>query len=399
MSAEPIQSLEVTDGRTPVDFPRARQMDLFIAPLSAPSLRDQRETMERPFFSLAKRRLTPIEYRSPKGDVTVKVSPNVTHGMATIWDFDILIWAATQINDQVERKRRDKTAADPSATLFFHPADLLRSIGRGVGGKDREELRAALARLSSTYVQTNIRQHHQSRRREKGFTWLAGWDEETDTRTGQSKGMSIILCEWLFMGCLNQSLLLQIAEEYFHLTGGFERWLYRIARKHSHGQQGGFTFDVRTLHEKSGSDQPFRKFKYELKRVVDKGPIIDYGLDWIDREGEDPQLRIYPLEGSARVQVLASVHAGKQRRRKADDALKAAPHRWSELLDPRQVHYLRTMFPSEDLTDLFSRFITWNEAKGSRPRDMVKAFTAFVRTHQERNSDAGHDRRRREMAD
>src|SRR5215217_2519582 len=54
--------------------------------------------MERPFFSLAKSpRKQPIEY-NVNGTV-VKVSPVDEYGIATIWDADILIWAATQITE------------------------------------------------------------------------------------------------------------------------------------------------------------------------------------------------------------------------------------------------------------------------------------------------------------
>lgn len=367
------------------DFARARQLDLFVAPLSAPSLRDQRETMERPFFALSKKRFTPIEYKSPKGDVEVRVSPNVQHGMATIWDFDILIWAASQINEGARRHRLDKTAPAPSATLFFQPADLLRAIGRGTGGKDREELRAALARLSSTYVETNIRQHHQRRRREGGFTWLSGWDEETDTRTGQSKGMSITLCEWLHQGVLSQSMLLQISEEYFDLTGGYQRWLYRIARKHAHGMPDGFTFDLATLHDKSGSDQPLRMFKRDLKRVIEAGPILDYGFDWIERDQGGPQVRAYPLPESERNQILGEIHAGRQIRRKAQISVMDHPERFSELVDAQTFRYLATMFPGMDLPDLFCRFVVWNSQNGKQPKHPLKAFEGFLKEHRERN--------------
>src|SRR3954453_22490809 len=69
-------------------------------------LRDQRETMERPFFSLSKRRrMKPINYRSPDGKLWIKVSPHQDHGMATIWDADVLIWATSQI---IEAQRQGK---------------------------------------------------------------------------------------------------------------------------------------------------------------------------------------------------------------------------------------------------------------------------------------------------
>lgn len=50
------------------------QFDLFIPFITDLPLRDQRETMERPFFSLSKKkRLKPIDYRSPDGSVWVRV--------------------------------------------------------------------------------------------------------------------------------------------------------------------------------------------------------------------------------------------------------------------------------------------------------------------------------------
>ena len=42
-----------------------------------------------------RKRLKPIEYVSPNGEVFVNVFPNAEFGMATIWDADILIWAAS----------------------------------------------------------------------------------------------------------------------------------------------------------------------------------------------------------------------------------------------------------------------------------------------------------------
>jgi plasmid replication initiation protein len=61
------------------------QTDLFAAGFADVPIRDQRDTMERPFFSLAKKpRRMPIEYLV--GPIYVKVSPNKEHGIATIWE-------------------------------------------------------------------------------------------------------------------------------------------------------------------------------------------------------------------------------------------------------------------------------------------------------------------------
>src|ERR1700736_171114 len=94
------------------------QPDLFAANFADIPIRDQRDTMERPFFSLAKKpRLAPIEYHV--GDVWVEVSANPKFGIATIWDADILIWASTQITEALDRK------APTNRVIHFHPHNLL----------------------------------------------------------------------------------------------------------------------------------------------------------------------------------------------------------------------------------------------------------------------------------
>ncbi len=58
--------------------------------------------MAFPFFSLAKgRRVKPLLY--DRGGVVIKIEAVPEYGMTTIWDADILIWAASQIMDALNR--------------------------------------------------------------------------------------------------------------------------------------------------------------------------------------------------------------------------------------------------------------------------------------------------------
>jgi plasmid replication initiation protein len=130
-----------------------QQFDLFVPYVADLPLRDQRETMERPFFSLSKRkRLKPIEYTSPDQGIFVNVYPNPEFGMATIWDADILIWAASSLNEL-----RKRGLNELPRTLPFQPYDLLKTICRDIGGRDYRLLREALGRLQATSIVTNIR--------------------------------------------------------------------------------------------------------------------------------------------------------------------------------------------------------------------------------------------------
>jgi len=243
------------------------QPDMFAANFADIPIRDQRDTMERPFFSLAKRpRFAPIEYRV--GDVWVEVSANPKFGIATIWDADILIWASTQITEALDR------GVSANRVVHFHPHHLLRSIRRPTGGEHYLRLRAALDRLTHTAVRTNIRTD--GKKKAASFHWLESWTEVTDEKTGETTGMTLTLPDWLFDGILMKGGVLTIHEDYFLLTGGIERWLYRVARKHAGQQEGGWQFTMRQLHEKSGSASRLSDFAIDVRKVVEANSLPEY---------------------------------------------------------------------------------------------------------------------------
>lgn len=266
------------------------QFDLFYPYLTDMPLRDQRETMERPFFSLAKRkRVKPISYTSPDGSVFVEVRAVPEFGMATIWDADILIWVASVLTAM-----KDSRVNEIPRTLQFHPSDLLRGINRSVGGENYERLRAGLARLQSTTISTNIRsqENGKGKRRTRQFSWIESWKEDIDETTGNSRGMELTISEWLHEGIVMDGGVLAIDRDYFRLTGGRERWLYRVARKHAGGNDGrGFTISLPTLFEKSGAEGSYRRFKFELKKVAEADELPEYHLQWIaETQGKEPAL-------------------------------------------------------------------------------------------------------------
>lgn len=260
------------------------QLDLFIPFISDLPLRDQRETMERPFFSLSKRkRIKPIDYTSRDSSVWVKVIAPTELGMATIWDADILIWAASTL---LEMRRRGVN--DVPRKLTFQPYDVLKAIGRSTGGQDYERLKTALARLSATTVRTNIRaagkkKYHQ-------FTWIQDLAYLEDEQTGESRGMSFSLPDWLYEGIVMDGGVLAITPEYFTITGGRERWLYRVARKHAggHGCEG-FGIQLSTLFEKSGAEGNFRRFKYEIRKIALQDTLPEFHLRWEEPQDEDSE--------------------------------------------------------------------------------------------------------------
>ena len=244
------------------------QLDLFRALSGDLAPRDAQDLMAYPFFSLAKsKRLTPIDFKA--GSVKIRVEAVPEHGMATIWDADVLIWAASQIVEARDVGLR------PSRLMATTPYEILNFIGRGVSLRDYDRLKAALDRLQSTTIATSIRQP--TERRMHRFSWINEWKERADHR-GRPLGLELIVPDWFYGAVLDDALVLTIDRNYFRLTGGLERWLYRLVRKHNDKQEHGWSFDFPHLHAKSGSLSPLKHFAYDLRDIVRRQPLPGYRL-------------------------------------------------------------------------------------------------------------------------
>jgi len=232
------------------------QPDLFCPTFTDITARDCGRAMELPLFSLSKKpRKQPIEYEGKDGSY-VQVMPGYECGMATIWDADVLIWCVSQI---IEARDRG-LAASPIIRLVPH--DILKATRRNVSGRDFEQLHDALRRLTRTTVKTNIVTGDVAHERE--FHWLEGFDVRKVREN--YRAVTAVIPQWLFDGIMQPGGVLTLNPDYFSLTGGIDRWLYRIARKHAGNQRHGFKVRFSTLHEKSGSLARRSDFAIKLGR-------------------------------------------------------------------------------------------------------------------------------------
>jgi len=260
------------------------QLDLFRALPGDLAPRDAQDLMAYPFFSLAKsKRLAPIDFKA--GSIVIRVEAVPEHGMATIWDADVLIWAASQIVEARDAGLR------PSRLMGATPYEILNFIGRGVGSRDYDRLKAALDRLQSTTIATSIRQP--TERRMHRFSWINEWKEKADHR-GRPLGLELIVPDWFYAAVLDDALVLTIDRAYFDLTGGLERWLYRLVRKHGGRQEFGWSFDFVHLHAKSGSLSPLKHFAYDLRDIVRRQALPGYRLTIEQRSSGPERLSFAP---------------------------------------------------------------------------------------------------------
>ena len=176
-------------------FPaKPAQLDLFVPQGRDIAARDAQDLMAWPFFSLAKsKRVRPIDFRM--GEVSILVEATAEHGMATIWDADVLIWVASQIVEARDGGR------PTSRLIAATPHEILAFTRRGTGKASYERLKAGLDRLQSTTIATSIRQHD-ARRRHR-FSWINEWKERLD-HSGRALGIEMIIPDWFYEGVINQ---------------------------------------------------------------------------------------------------------------------------------------------------------------------------------------------------
>jgi plasmid replication initiation protein len=249
----------------------SQQIDLFVESLISAPLRDDRATMEFPFFALQKRPLlTPIIYQD--GNVSIRISPG-ERGIATIWDKDVLIYLSSLINAKIER------GEEVSRTVRIAAYDMLRVTRRHTGKNGYQEIYDALFRLRSTTITTDIQSGGE--REMRGFGWIDSFrilTRENKAGNRVMQGLEITLNDWTFRALVKDRRVLAINPAYFDLTGGLERRLYEIARKHV-GRQAEWKVSLLLLAKKCGTMQRnLRRFKFDLKELAELDRLPDYQL-------------------------------------------------------------------------------------------------------------------------
>lgn len=251
----------------------SNQLDLFVALVGDVPFRDEREAMSAPLVALSKNKRARIEWEGPSGQKVLVTAPEDT-GIATIWDYDVLLWAVSQINEAVN------AGLPVSPRIEFHPYNLLKAVGRDTGGKGYGELKAALHRLGSTSVAYESPSLKSKRRSLGRFNMLSAFKiDENDE--GKAKAAWMELPLWLFEAVTKDRDILSISPKYFDLTSGLDRFLYRLARRHV-GRQAGWIFTFRDLHGRSGSAQSYGDFSRDLRKAITRNALPEYTLREIE---------------------------------------------------------------------------------------------------------------------
>jgi plasmid replication initiation protein len=176
------------------------------------------------------------------------------------------------------------------------PYEILTFVGRSDSGLSYDRLKAATGCNPPPSSPRSA-----SRRAAAAPLLLDQRMERAARRDRRPLGIELILPDWFYAGVLDDALILTIDRAYFDLTGGLERWLYRLVRKHGGRQTHGWSFDLPHLHLKSGSLSPLRRFRFELRAIVQRQPLPGYHLTLIDDPDGRQRLIFRPTESDCAV--------------------------------------------------------------------------------------------------
>jgi plasmid replication initiation protein len=273
---EHIPSIELEEGEKNPDNKTKKKASRELT-IKSFDPRDIMELMEVPFLALSKNRTAPINYESPDGGVKVKISCHTGHYVASIYDWDIILFAASKMQEIIN------SGEDiPPRTLIVPRHELLKALHKQDGKKEKKDLKSSLSRLRLTGIETTIR--NEDGRYDAGFGFLDSWGY---TEREDIKEIKITLSQWLYDGICKKGSLLKVSQEYFTITSGLKKFLYRTARKHVGKNENSWDFSIEKLYEKSGSEREFKKFKHDLKKVVNDNDLPGYFIKWMERDGKD----------------------------------------------------------------------------------------------------------------
>jgi plasmid replication initiation protein len=254
----------------------AKQPDLFWtdSPLYGP-VKGERTVGEFPFFALTKNpQMEPMIFASD--DVRIEINPG-KHGIATIWDKEILLYVASLMVAKVEKGEQVTSEVTFTANDFFAATDADNSK------KSYEALRAALRRLQTTEVFTDIETGGEAE--DGGFSWLLDW-RATHTKgpdgERRMKAVKVTVCAWLHRAILRDRRLAAYHIDYFKL-GSIERRLYELAMFNC-TPEFEYTVPIEELAKRVGSTREIRKFKAELKDIAERDALPQYRLELADRK-------------------------------------------------------------------------------------------------------------------
>lgn len=274
--AKPSQSLV----RKPP--PGDEQADFFVPGLYDVDGRDGRGVMDVALFRLSKKDKRVgqmIRHDLPDGYVEVGAGP---HGMASVWDYDIVLMMVSHLTEAMNRHRDGKDGI-PGRTFRPHVRDILKFTRRGDGSRQVEEVEGALDRLAGTIIKISREKGKFRTTKVEGL--ISGYSVVSRTDTNKLAQVEIEAPDWLYKEVIagNVPKVLTVHPDYFLIDSGIGRFLYRLARRAAGQSSAQWSFQ--TIYERSGSTGTFKEFTRMLRKIIATDDLPEYSLQEQDGKG------------------------------------------------------------------------------------------------------------------
>jgi plasmid replication initiation protein len=258
------------------------QPDFFVPGLYDVAVKDTFSVMDVAVFRLSKSQTRKGEIiRHVRDDQVLEIASDA-RGMATIYDYDIVLFMISHLADQT-RLWRDGRGAKPGRSFRPHSAEIFKFCRMDPGGDNYARLEQALDRLKGTTLKF-IRKD-QARSRSKAIGLIGGYEIISYTAKDRIGTVEIDIPEWIYDAVTThlKPEVLTVHRDYFLIEKGLGRFIYRLARKAA--GMGEATYSVRSIHQRTGSTRELRKFAFDLRQLVAANDLPEYELALI--EGKD----------------------------------------------------------------------------------------------------------------
>jgi plasmid replication initiation protein len=264
------------------------QLMFFVPTVYDAPIKDDVNLMDVAPFSLGKKSTTGVIKYELK-DSLITIEGGAESGLATVFDYDIFLNMVSYLAEEVQQFRRDEAKglrpSLPPKTYRPNASHILKFCRRSDGGKSYEDLEAALDRLANTTIKV-VNLAGGKRRQVDSRPLISGYSVVSRTGANKIDTIEITIPDWVYTSVVRNEKklpLLTLHQDYFLISSGIGRFIYRLARKSA--STTPWKFYVKEVHRRSGSTQEFRKFAYDLREFVTRTqafPMPEFDLSLED---------------------------------------------------------------------------------------------------------------------
>ena len=158
------------------------------------------------------------------------------------------------------------------------------ATNRNTDGREYKRLERSFQRLQGTQFKTDIRTGNKKEVRIFSLIDEGGYVMQAEGGyVMQAEGewrldyCELVLSDWLIRA-IDANEVVSISGDYFRLRRPLERRIYEIGRKHC-GSQKKWQISLAKLQKKTGSNAPLKKFRLNLRQIIQNDHIPFYRLE------------------------------------------------------------------------------------------------------------------------